>query len=108
MKRLIINTLLFLVLSYIVPGFVVTSWQSALIATIVYAIAKVVVGIPLKVISFPLTFLTFGLFNLVINGVVVVATSFLVPGFEIESFFLAMFVAVVFSVIDAILFKDEG
>lgn len=107
MKRLIINTLLFLVLANIVPGFEVVSWQSALIATVVYAIAKVVVGIPLKVISFPLTFLTFGLFNLVINGVVVVATSFLVPGFEITSFGLAMFVAVVFSVVDAILFKDK-
>lgn len=107
MKRLIINTLLFLFLSSIVPGFVVVSWQSALFATITYAIAKVIVGIPLKVISFPLTFVTFGLFNLVINGVVVVATSYLVPGFEIEGFGLAMFVAVIFSVVDAVLFKDE-
>lgn len=107
MKRLVINTLLFLFLSSIVPGFVVVSWQSALFATITYAIAKVIVGIPLKVISFPLTFLTFGLFNLVINGVVVVATSYLVPGFEIEGFGLAMFVAVIFSVVDAVLFKDE-
>lgn len=107
MKRLIINTLLFLVLSRIVPGFLVVSWQSALFATITYAVAKVIVGIPLKVISFPLTFMTFGLFNLVINGIVVVATSYLVPGFEITSFGLAMFVAVVFSVVDAILFKDK-
>ena len=107
MKRLVINTLLFLVLSSIVPGFVVASWQSALFATITYSVAKVIVGIPLKVISFPLTFMTFGLFNLVINGVVVVATSYLVPGFDISSFWLAMFVAVVFSVVDAILFKDK-
>lgn len=107
MKRLIINTLLFLVLANIVPGFEVVSWQSALFATITYAVAKVIVGIPLKVISFPLTFMTFGLFNLVINGIVVVATSYLVPGFDISSFGLAMFVAVVFSVVDAVLFKDK-
>ena len=106
MKKVVINTLLFLLLAGIVPGFTVLSWQSALLATLVYAVLKVIIGIPLKVVTFPFAILTFGLVPLLVNGLVLFTTDYFVSGISIESYGLAVFMAIVFSIVDGIFFKD--
>jgi putative membrane protein len=70
-------------LSGILPGFRVDGWGSALVASVVLAIANTVVKPVLFVLTLPFTILTLGLFLLVLNAMMLALTAFLVPGLHV-------------------------
>ena len=90
MLRLLLHWLLsaiaLLIVSRAVPGFVVSSLSSALIAVIVIGLLNATFGLILKVITLPLGILTFGLFFLVINALVLKFATAVVPGFQVQTF----------------------
>lgn len=106
MLRLLLHWLLsavaLLLVSNIVPGFVVAGFGSALVASIVIGLVNVVIGWPLKVLTFPLAFLTLGLFYLVLNAILLKIASAFVPGFHIEGFMPALWGAIILSLINLI------
>ncbi len=81
-----------LLLSRVLPGFVVSGWGPALIAAIVLAAVNTIVRPILFVLTLPFTIVTLGLFLLVLNALMLGLTAWLVPGFQIHGF-LTMFVA---------------
>lgn len=87
MLRLLLHWLLsalaLLITSRLVPGFVVSGLTTALIAALVIGLLNATIGLILKILTFPLSLLTFGLFLLVINGLMILAASSLVPGFRV-------------------------
>jgi putative membrane protein len=85
--------------SRIVPGFHVTGFVPALIASLVIGLLNATVGLFLKIITFPLSILTLGIFLLVINGVMILIASSLVPGFTVRGFFPAFWGAVVLALL---------
>jgi putative membrane protein len=82
----ILNAIALLIVSRVVPGFVVDGWKSALIAVIVIGLLNATFGLILKLITLPLGILTFGLFFLVINAVVLKFATAVVPGFAVQTF----------------------
>jgi putative membrane protein len=82
----ILSAVLLLVVAHFVPGFRVTSLTSALIAAVVIGLINGTLGLLLKIITLPLTFLTFGIFLLVINALMLLVASAIVPGFHVEGF----------------------
>jgi putative membrane protein len=95
----ILYAIALLIVSRIVPGFHVTGFVPALIASLVIGLLNATVGLFLKIITFPLSILTLGIFLLVINGVMILIASSLVPGFTVRGFFPAFWGAVVLALL---------
>ena len=88
-----------LLVSRLVPGFVVNGLGPALMASLVIGLLNATVGFFLKVVTFPLSILTLGLFLLVINGLMIMLASAVVRGFHVRSFGAAFWGAVVLALL---------
>lgn len=103
MKQLIINTLLFILLAYFMPGIVVNSVGGAFIAAILYMVLSWTLGTLLKIITLPLSLVTFGLFNFVINGIVLYVVDAIVGDVHFGSFISVIFIAILMSFVNSVL-----
>jgi putative membrane protein len=108
--RLLLNWLLsavaLLVVSFLVPGFHVEGFKSALIAAVVIGLINASLGLLLKLITLPLTILTLGVFWWVVNALMLMlASALLTPGFRVEGFLWAFLGAIVLSLVNVILRK---
>ena len=99
----IVNALVLLGVSRLVPGFQVRSFGSALFAVVIIGIVNATLGLFLKVMTFPLSLLTLGLFIFVIDAFVLWISSKLVPGFTITGFSPALIAALVMALIQMLL-----
>lgn len=95
----IVSAVALLLVSYFVPGFVVSSFVSALIAVVVIGLLNATVGLFLKFVTLPLGIITFGLFFLVINAIVLEFASKFVPGFAVQDFKAAFLGALVLALV---------
>ncbi len=95
----ILSAVLLLVVAHFVPGFVVTSVTAALIAAVVIGLVNGTLGVFLKIVTLPLTFLTFGIFLLVINALMLLVASALVPGFHVAGFWPAFWGGILLSIL---------
>jgi putative membrane protein len=90
-----LSSLALLIVAYIVPGFELAGFGSALIASIVVGFLNATLGFILKILTFPLSILTLGIFLLVINAIILLLASAFVPGFHIRGFWPAFLGAIV-------------
>jgi putative membrane protein len=100
----IISTASLLIVSYIIPGFVVEGIGTALLAAVIIGLINATIGLFLKIITLPISILTFGIFLLVINALMLMlASSILSPGFHVSSFWTALLGALVLAIVSSIL-----
>ena len=97
--RWLILTFAVWVAAHLVPGIAYDHWQSLLIAALVLGILNAFVKPILMLISLPLIFFTFGLFLVLINALLLKATSWLVPGLHVASFWSALGGSLVVSIV---------
>lgn len=108
---LVLNTLALLATAYIVPGFRVENFTTAVLAAIVLGVVNTFIKPILGIISTPLTIVTLGLFAFVINAVVLFIVAAVVPGFTLDGWVPAIIGAIVSAVVASILnsvYKDLG
>jgi putative membrane protein len=91
----LIRTLAIIVAAYIVPGVTVRTFWIALVAAIVLGIVNVLIRPFILILTLPINILTLGLFTLVINALMVLLVSAIVPGFQIRNFGSALLFAIV-------------
>lgn len=106
---ILLNALALLITAYIVPGFNVANFQSALLAAIVLGIINTFIKPILLFLTFPLTIVTLGLFIFVVNAIVLFMASAVVPGLTIAGWLPAVLGAIVLSVVStgmSMLVKD--
>lgn len=96
----VLSALAIWIVSRLVPGFSVSGPLAALIAAVVIGFINATVGLFLKIVTFPLTLLTFGIFWLVINAVMIMLASALVPGFRVDTFGAAFWGTIVLSLVN--------
>jgi len=101
--QLLINAIAFYVTAYIVPGFTIGGWQTLLVMSIVWGILTVLIKPILLILTLPINILTLGLFTFVINAVLLLLTSSIVPGFRIDGFGVALLAAIVLTIISGFL-----
>lgn len=108
---LVLNALALLATAYIVPGFKVANFTTAILAAIVLGVVNTFIKPILSFLSTPLTIVTLGLFAFVVNAVVLFIVAAVVSGFTINGWIPAILGAIVLSVVSTILnavFKDLG
>ncbi len=95
----ILSAVALMLVAKIVPGFYVTSLQSAMIAALAIGFLNATLGFLLKVITFPLTIITFGIFLLIINAAMILMASKIVGGFTVYGWGPAFWGAAVLAII---------
>src|SRR3954463_90603 len=107
MTHLLVNWLLsalsLVIVAHVIPGFQISGFAAALIASIVIGFVNGTLGLILKIITFPLTIITLGIFWLVINALMLKVAAALVPGFRIDGFLPAFLGAIVLTLVNMIL-----
>ena len=97
--RWLISAILLLVVSRVVRGFEVTGLGPALIASLLIGLVNATLGLFLKIVTFPLSVITFGVFLLVINALMLLFVSTLVPGFVVRGFAPAFWGALLLAIL---------
>jgi putative membrane protein len=101
----LVTTLAVLVVAYLLPGVAVRSFVAALFTALVLGLVNAILRPILVILTLPLTLVTLGLFIFVINALLVLLTSAIVPGFEIRSFWWALLFSLLFSVVSFVLHR---
>ena len=96
----ILSALAVIIVSKIVPGFVVRGVTAALIAALAIGLINATLGFFLKVITFPLAVLSLGIFWLIVNAFMLKFASIFVPGFQVQTFGAAFWGAIVLSLVN--------
>ncbi|MDR2861410.1 MAG: phage holin family protein [Syntrophobacterales bacterium] len=92
-----------LTVSYLLDGIHVNSFWSAFFAAAALGILNAVVRPVLLLLTLPINFLTLGIFTFVINALLLLLVSAIVPGFNVDGFWAAVIGAILISIINAIL-----
>jgi len=87
--KLGINVLALLVVDYILPGFELDGLGAAVVTAIIIGVINTFIRPILQIIALPISILTLGIFAFLINVALLLATSLIVPGFEIDGFLTA-------------------
>jgi putative membrane protein len=96
----LLSALALIIVARLVPGFYIRSFGSALIAALVIGLVNATLGFFLKVLTFPFIILTLGLFWFMINALMLMLASKLVPGFLVRGFVPAFWGAIVLALIN--------
>lgn len=108
---LVLNALALMATAYIVPGFHVSSFTTALLAAVVLGVVNTFIKPVLALITLPITLITLGLFSFVVNAVVLFIVSAVVPGLTLDGWIPAILGSIVLSVVGTVLsslLKDIG
>ncbi len=96
------SALVIIIAAYLLPGVHVASFWTALVVALVLGILNVLLKPLLILLTLPITLITFGLFTLVINALLVLLASNLVPGFTVDGFWWAVLFSILISFINVI------
>ena len=98
--NILVSGLAVFVTASILPGVEVTGYGDSLIAGIVLGVINAFIKPIISLVALPITVLTLGLFSLVINALMVLLVSAIVPGFHVEGFLPALGFAIVLAIIN--------
>ena len=101
--RVLMNALAIYFAAAVVPGIELSGVVAALGSGLVLGLVNAVVRPILILMTLPFTLLTLGLFLFVLNGLCLWLTSWLVKGFEVHSFWAAVFGSILVSVVSWLL-----
>ena len=101
----LITTVAILIAGHLLSGVVIRSFTTAIVAALVLGLINAVIRPILVILTLPITILSLGLFIFVLNALLVLLTSAIVPGFEVRSFWWAMGFSLVVSVVSFVLHR---
>jgi putative membrane protein len=103
--NLVLSTVAVFVTARILPGVALDGFVTALVVAVVLGAVNAMLRPILIILTLPINILTLGLFTFVIIGGLVQLVSWLVPGFQVVSFWWALMFALVLWIINAFLSK---
>lgn len=99
----IISALAIGISAFIVPGVTVGVF-SALVAAVVLGAVNAFIKPIIIILTLPVNILTLGLFTFVINALLIMLTSVIVPGFKVDGFVAALIFSLVLTIVNIVLF----
>lgn len=94
----IVNAMIVFSVAYVMPGAHVDSFVTALVVALVLGIVNAILKPILIILTLPITIITLGLFTLVLNALLILLVSKIVPGFTINGFLWALVFGIVLSI----------
>lgn len=94
-----------MITAYLIPGVDIDEPGWAIVIAAVLVVLDTVLKPVMIILTLPVTIFTFGLFLLVINAVVVILASKIVPHFTVTSFWSALGFSLVLAIIQSIFMK---
>lgn len=101
--NLVLSTVAVFVTARLLPGVTLDGFGTALVVAVALGAVNAVLRPVLIILTLPINILTLGLFTFVIIGGLVQLVSWLVPGFQVASFWWGLAFALVLWVISAVL-----
>jgi putative membrane protein len=83
----------------VVPGLTIDTPQTLLLAGLLLGVVNAIVRPIAIFMTLPATILTLGLFLLVINGAMLALVAWILPGFKIATFWVALLGAIIVSIV---------
>ncbi len=100
------------VASFIFRGITFSDKRSLFISALLLGLANAIIRPVLVLLTIPLTILTFGFFLLVINALMMLLVSSIVPGFKVSGFWTAFFASIFITLLSffvgALIFQGSG
>ncbi|GEC79790.1 phage holin family protein [Flavobacterium aquatile] len=106
--RILITAALVMVISYFMKGVIVEQFTTAIIVAIVLGLLNLFVKPVLILFTLPVTFFTLGLFLLVINAIIILLCDHFVDGFDVSSFWTALFFSIILSLSQSLVYQLTG
>ncbi|GAB3658442.1 phage holin family protein [Echinicola sediminis] len=100
--QLVVAGLAVIITSYLLPGVKVESFWIAIVIAAVISLLNFTIKPILVILTIPITVFTLGLFLLVINALIIMLAAGIVPGFEVNGFWWALFFSLILSIINAV------
>lgn len=101
--KLLLSSIGVIITSYLLPGVAIDGFVTAVIIAVLLSLLNVTVKPLLIILTIPLTVFTLGLFLLVINAIIILIASEIVPGFLVANFWWALLFSLVLSLINSLL-----
>lgn len=99
----ILNAVALLAVAYLLPGIVVASFGSAMLAALILGLVNMLVRPVLVLLTLPITIVTLGLFLFVINALLFWFVGSVLKGFQVQGFWWAVGGAILYSLIAGLL-----
>lgn len=100
-----LTAITFIITAYFVPGFKVDGFTTALFAAAVVGFFNMFLKPILLILTLPINILTLGLFTFVVNAIVLKISAGLISGFSIDSWWSAIFGAVILAIVQSLVFR---
>ena len=97
--RWLVQTAAITFAAYLLEGIHVEGFFSAFFAAVILGILNAFFRPILIIITLPVNILTFGLFTFVINALLLMMVSGVIPGFEVHGFWPAVFGSLIISLV---------
>jgi putative membrane protein len=109
--RWLILTVAIISASYLLEGIHISGFFSAFLAAAILGVLNALFRPVLIILTLPINILTFGLFTFIINALMLKMASSVIPGFEVQGFWTAVFGALIISFVSWLLnsfISDRG
>lgn len=97
----LISALVIIITSYILPGVHIDGFTTALVVAVVLGMINIFIKPILIILTLPINILSLGLFTFVINAVIIILVSKIVPGFKVDGFIWALLFSIILSIINS-------
>src|SRR6185295_19180099 len=102
LTRLVTSSLAVIIVTYLLPGVSVDNVVTAIIVAAVLALLNMVIKPLFILLTLPVTIVTLGLFLLVINALMILLASKIVPGFYVDGFWWTFIFSIILSIVTGI------
>lgn len=99
----LVSSFAILITAYLLPGVHLQSFVAALATSVVLGIINAIIKPILLILTLPINFLSLGLFTFILNALLVMLASQIVPGFQVDGFWWALAFSIVLSLVNSIL-----
>ena len=99
----LVYTIAILITAYLLPGVILDSVVAAVVAALIIGIINTFFRPLVLILTLPLNILTLGLLTFVINALLIMLASAVVPGFAVVNFWWALLFSFVVAIINSVL-----
>lgn len=98
----LVSALAIVVTAYVLPGVTLANFWVALVLVIVLGVINAFIKPVLLILTLPINIVTLGLFTFVLNALLVMFATVIVPGFAVASFWWALAFSLFLSLVNLV------